>query len=160
MMVEKILYLLNKRPNESFFFAFGAGHFIGRESVVDILRQHGLNVTRVCNPKSNTSDANLNVSATKNYKPESTISDFNINLPVTRAYKPKSQLSDDNFNLPVTRVYNSQSKISDDNINLPTTRVNKPKLNLSDGGASIHTMQIPIQIIIAFNLFYEFVIAG
>ena len=160
MMVEKILYLLNKRPNESFFFAFGAGHFIGRESVVDILRQHGLNVTRVCNPKSNTSDANLNVSATKNYKPESTISDVNINLPVTRAYKPKSQLSDDNFNLPVTRVYKSESKISDDNINLPTTRVNKPKLNLSDGGASIHTMQIPIQIIIAFNLFYEFVIAG
>ena len=160
MMVEKILYLLNKRPNESFFFAFGAGHFIGRESVVDILRQHGLNVTRVCNPKSNTLDANLNVSATKDHKPESTISDVNINLPVTRAYKPKSQLSDDNFNLPVTRVYKSESKISDDNINLPTTRVNKPKLNLSDGGASIHTMQIPIQIIIAFNLFYEFVIAG
>ena len=154
MMADKILYLSNKRPNESFFFAFGAGHFIGRESVVDLLRQHGLKVTRVCNLKSNTSDGHLNVSATKDHKPALTISDVNINLPVTRAYKPKSQLSDDNFNLAVTKVYNSQSKISDDNVNLPTTRVDRPKLNLSDGGASIHTIQISIKIIIALHLFY------
>ena len=160
MMADKILYLLNKRPNESFFFAFGAGHFIGRESVVDILRQHGLRVSRVCNLKSNTSDGNLNVSATKDPKPESTISDVNINLPVTRAYKPKSQLLDDNFNLPVTRVYKSESKILYDNINLATTRVDKPKLNLSDSGANIHTIQISIQIIISFHLFYVYVIAG
>ena len=160
MMADKILYLLKKRPNESFFFAFGAGHFIGQKSVVDILRQHGLKVTRVCNPKSNTSDDKLNVSTTKVYKPETTTSDVNINLPVTRVHKPKSQISDDNFESPVTSVYEAESKISDGNINLPTTRVNKPELNLSDGGVSIHTMLISIQVILAVHLFYEYVITG
>ncbi|XP_043239606.1 metalloprotease TIKI2-like [Amphibalanus amphitrite] len=46
-MGERILELLWARPNESYFFAFGAGHFLGNYSVLDVLRQAGYKVTKV-----------------------------------------------------------------------------------------------------------------
>ncbi|XP_062854885.1 metalloprotease TIKI2 [Trichomycterus rosablanca] len=40
-MAHRVSALLRKSPSQSFFFAFGAGHFLGNHSVLDILRQEG-----------------------------------------------------------------------------------------------------------------------
>ena len=47
LMAERIVGLLNSHQNTSFFFAFGAAHFLGPNSVVDILTSSGFTVTRV-----------------------------------------------------------------------------------------------------------------
>ncbi|BFY99858.1 hypothetical protein BsWGS_02897 [Bradybaena similaris] len=43
-MAERVAYLLQQHPVTSFFFAFGAGHFLGNETVIDRLRRTGLQV--------------------------------------------------------------------------------------------------------------------
>nr|XP_055024787.1 metalloprotease TIKI2 [Misgurnus anguillicaudatus] len=40
-MARRVSALLQRSPTQSFFFAFGAGHFLGNHSVLDILRQEG-----------------------------------------------------------------------------------------------------------------------
>ena len=47
IMSQRIKDLIQSDPNNSFFFAFGNGHFIGDNSVVDMLEQKGVNITRV-----------------------------------------------------------------------------------------------------------------
>ncbi|KAI7798150.1 metalloprotease TIKI2 precursor [Triplophysa rosa] len=44
-MARRVSALLQRSPTQSFFFAFGAGHFLGNHSVLDILRQEGYVVT-------------------------------------------------------------------------------------------------------------------
>ncbi|XP_037070666.1 metalloprotease TIKI1-like [Pollicipes pollicipes] len=46
-MGERILELLWTHPHTSFFFAFGAGHFLGNFTVLEVLRQAGYKVTKV-----------------------------------------------------------------------------------------------------------------
>ncbi|KAL5015664.1 hypothetical protein ScPMuIL_005253 [Solemya velum] len=46
-MVERVLMLLERHPNTSFFFAFGAGHFLGNSTVIDRLRSAGLKVDHI-----------------------------------------------------------------------------------------------------------------
>ena len=48
----KMTRLLRSHPNESFFFAFGAGHFLGNNSVVQMLRQVGFDVVRMVDEES------------------------------------------------------------------------------------------------------------
>ncbi|XP_012944285.1 metalloprotease TIKI1 [Aplysia californica] len=43
-MSARVVALLTAHPHTSFFFAFGAGHFLGRENVVERLRTAGLDV--------------------------------------------------------------------------------------------------------------------
>ncbi|KAL1270044.1 hypothetical protein QQF64_032333 [Cirrhinus molitorella] len=43
-MARRVSALLQRNPTQSFFFAFGAGHFLGNHSVLDILRQEGYEV--------------------------------------------------------------------------------------------------------------------
>ncbi|XP_067249735.1 metalloprotease TIKI2 isoform X3 [Chanodichthys erythropterus] len=43
-MARRVSALLQRSPTQSFFFAFGAGHFLGNHSVLDILRQEGYEV--------------------------------------------------------------------------------------------------------------------
>ncbi|XP_064605815.1 LOW QUALITY PROTEIN: metalloprotease TIKI1-like [Liolophura sinensis] len=40
-MAERVRKLLKSHPNRSFFFAFGAGHFLGNDTVLDKLRRDG-----------------------------------------------------------------------------------------------------------------------
>ena len=47
IMSQRIMDLIRRDANTSFFFAFGTGHFIGDNSVVDMLQQKGVNITRV-----------------------------------------------------------------------------------------------------------------
>ena len=47
IMSQRVMDLIRSDANTSFFFAFGAGHFIGDHSVVDLLKRKGLNITRV-----------------------------------------------------------------------------------------------------------------
>ena len=39
--------LLLNNPGSSFFFAFGAGHFVGENTIVDVVREAGFNVEHV-----------------------------------------------------------------------------------------------------------------
>ncbi|VDP05422.1 unnamed protein product [Soboliphyme baturini] len=46
-MAERVLKLLESHPDKSFFFAFGAGHFLGKNSVIDLVKQSGFEVRPV-----------------------------------------------------------------------------------------------------------------
>ncbi|KAL4660461.1 metalloprotease TIKI1 [Arapaima gigas] len=43
-MSERVQELLQKHPNKSLFFAFGAGHFLGNNTVIDFMRRKGYEV--------------------------------------------------------------------------------------------------------------------
>uniref|UniRef100_A0A8C6T2T8 Metalloprotease TIKI n=1 Tax=Neogobius melanostomus TaxID=47308 RepID=A0A8C6T2T8_9GOBI len=43
-MARRVSALLQRNPNQAFFFAFGAGHFLGNHSVLDILQQEGYEI--------------------------------------------------------------------------------------------------------------------
>jgi len=46
-MAERVIDLLLKQPKTSFFFAFGAGHFVGENTVLDIIRKAGLKIKHI-----------------------------------------------------------------------------------------------------------------
>uniref|UniRef100_A0A1A8U689 Metalloprotease TIKI n=1 Tax=Nothobranchius furzeri TaxID=105023 RepID=A0A1A8U689_NOTFU len=46
-MARRVSTLLQRNPNQTYFFAFGAGHFLGNHSVLDILRQEGYEVVHM-----------------------------------------------------------------------------------------------------------------
>ncbi|XP_075944701.1 metalloprotease TIKI2 isoform X1 [Anarhichas minor] len=46
-MARRVSALLQRNPNQTYFFAFGAGHFLGNHSVLDILRQEGYEIVQV-----------------------------------------------------------------------------------------------------------------
>ncbi|KAM8875073.1 metalloprotease TIKI2 [Spinachia spinachia] len=46
-MASRVSALLQRNPNQTYFFAFGAGHFLGNHSVLDILRQEGYEIVHV-----------------------------------------------------------------------------------------------------------------
>ncbi|XP_029904730.1 metalloprotease TIKI2 [Myripristis murdjan] len=43
-MARRVSALLQRNPTQTYFFAFGAGHFLGNHSVLDILRQEGYTI--------------------------------------------------------------------------------------------------------------------
>ncbi|XP_037341510.2 metalloprotease TIKI1 isoform X2 [Pungitius pungitius] len=43
-MGKRVKTLLEENPDKSFFFAFGAGHFLGNNTVLEVLRRQGYNV--------------------------------------------------------------------------------------------------------------------
>lgn len=43
-MASRVSALMQRSPAQTFFFAFGAGHFLGNHSVLDLLRQEGYEV--------------------------------------------------------------------------------------------------------------------
>ncbi|XP_050965748.1 metalloprotease TIKI1 isoform X1 [Labeo rohita] len=43
-MGRRVRALLEEHPDKSFFFAFGAGHFLGNNTVIDVLRREGYEV--------------------------------------------------------------------------------------------------------------------
>ncbi|NXH09658.1 TIKI2 Metalloprotease, partial [Bucco capensis] len=43
-MGKRVMALLRENRDKSFFFAFGAGHFLGNNTVIDVLRQAGFEV--------------------------------------------------------------------------------------------------------------------
>ncbi|XP_026161358.1 metalloprotease TIKI2 [Mastacembelus armatus] len=46
-MARRVSALLQRNPNQTYFFAFGAGHFLGNHSVLDILRQQGYEIVHM-----------------------------------------------------------------------------------------------------------------
>lgn len=46
-MARRVSALLQRNPNQTYFFAFGAGHFLGNHSVLNILRQEGYEIVHV-----------------------------------------------------------------------------------------------------------------
>jgi len=43
-MAKRVIELLKKYPERNFFFAFGAGHFLGNHSIIDIMKREGFAV--------------------------------------------------------------------------------------------------------------------
>ncbi|NWQ83474.1 TIKI2 Metalloprotease, partial [Columbina picui] len=43
-MGRRVKDLLEEYPDKTFFFAFGAGHFMGNDTVIDVLRREGYKV--------------------------------------------------------------------------------------------------------------------
>ncbi|KAJ7332748.1 hypothetical protein JRQ81_014928 [Phrynocephalus forsythii] len=46
-MGKRVMALLKENTDKSFFFAFGAGHFLGNNTVIDVLRQAGFEVEHI-----------------------------------------------------------------------------------------------------------------
>ncbi|KAF3690980.1 Metalloprotease TIKI2 [Channa argus] len=46
-MAHRVSALVQRNPNQTYFFAFGAGHFLGNHSVLDILRQEGYEIVHM-----------------------------------------------------------------------------------------------------------------
>ncbi|XP_058032255.1 metalloprotease TIKI2 [Ahaetulla prasina] len=46
-MGKRVMALLRQNTDKSFFFAFGAGHFLGNNTVIDVLRQAGFEVEHI-----------------------------------------------------------------------------------------------------------------
>ncbi|XP_077189932.1 metalloprotease TIKI2 isoform X1 [Paroedura picta] len=46
-MGKRVMDLLKENADKSFFFAFGAGHFLGNNTVIDVLRQAGFEVEHI-----------------------------------------------------------------------------------------------------------------
>lgn len=46
-MAKRVIELLKKYPERNFFFAFGAGHFLGNHSIIDIMKREGFAVEHV-----------------------------------------------------------------------------------------------------------------
>ncbi|KRZ68448.1 Metalloprotease TIKI2 [Trichinella papuae] len=46
-MANRVIRLLHANPEKSFFFAFGAGHFLGKDSVIDLVKQSGFHIRPV-----------------------------------------------------------------------------------------------------------------
>ncbi|XP_068176364.1 metalloprotease TIKI2 isoform X2 [Antennarius striatus] len=46
-MARRVSALLQRNPDKSYFFAFGAGHFLGNHSVLAILRQEGYDIVHM-----------------------------------------------------------------------------------------------------------------
>ncbi|XP_068250636.1 metalloprotease TIKI2-like [Palaemon carinicauda] len=46
-MGQRVVEILKANPDQSFFFAFGAGHFLGNHTVLDVVRASGLTVHHV-----------------------------------------------------------------------------------------------------------------
>ncbi|EEC07658.1 conserved hypothetical protein [Ixodes scapularis] len=46
-MGDRVLRLLREHPGQSFFFAFGAGHFLGNNTVLDFVRQGGFSIEHI-----------------------------------------------------------------------------------------------------------------
>ena len=51
LMTERIIDLIENNGDSSFFFAFGVGHFIGENSVIDMLQEKGIRTVRVSRNK-------------------------------------------------------------------------------------------------------------
>jgi uncharacterized protein YbaP (TraB family) len=46
-MGARVIELLVNNPGTSYFFAFGAGHFVGENTVLDVVRNAGWKRTRI-----------------------------------------------------------------------------------------------------------------
>ncbi|XP_022240082.1 metalloprotease TIKI1-like isoform X1 [Limulus polyphemus] len=46
-MAERVIELLNAYPDESFFFAFGAGHFLGNDTILDFMKNIGYEIEHI-----------------------------------------------------------------------------------------------------------------
>ncbi|RWS14582.1 metalloprotease TIKI2-like isoform X2 [Dinothrombium tinctorium] len=69
-MGKKVIEILDSDMERSYFFAFGAGHFIGRNSIIDVLRAAGFEVERVTemNINRNARNSSASMTSTKSQK--------------------------------------------------------------------------------------------
>ncbi|XP_062456120.1 metalloprotease TIKI1 [Rhea pennata] len=74
-MGRRVKDLLEEYPDKSFFFAFGAGHFMGNNTVIDVLRREGYEVEHT--PAGQ---------AINNGKPPKTLLAFSSSSPVHSTY--------------------------------------------------------------------------
>ncbi|XP_041064594.1 metalloprotease TIKI2 isoform X2 [Carcharodon carcharias] len=100
-MGKRVTALLEANPDKSFFFAFGAGHFLGNNTVIDVLRQAGYDVehTPAGQPfelkrtqKSGLSSGSPSVPSTSSTSVDASLEE---SLPVPSHSSPVVELDDD-----------------------------------------------------------------
>ncbi|KAM9213588.1 metalloprotease TIKI1 [Leptosomus discolor] len=80
-MGRRVKDLLEEYPDKSFFFAFGAGHFMGNNTVIDVLRREGYEVEHT--PAGQ---------AINNRKPRKTLLAISSSSPAHRPYVTSQEL--------------------------------------------------------------------
>ncbi|KAM6036335.1 metalloprotease TIKI1-like isoform 3-T3 [Theristicus caerulescens] len=80
-MGRRVKDLLEEYPDKSFFFAFGAGHFMGNNTVIDVLRREGYEVEHT--PAGQ---------AINNRKPSKTLLAFSSSSPAHSPYVTSQEL--------------------------------------------------------------------
>ncbi|XP_039591477.1 metalloprotease TIKI2 isoform X2 [Polypterus senegalus] len=64
-MGRRVTALMERNPGQGFFFAFGAGHFLGNNTVLDVLRQEGYEVEHIPAGESISEKLNPSTAATQ-----------------------------------------------------------------------------------------------
>ncbi|XP_033118305.1 metalloprotease TIKI1-like [Anneissia japonica] len=104
-MAKRVKELLEEYPKKSFFFAFGAGHFLGNHTVIDLLKSEGYTVEHVPadeeikrRRKTNEGEDNMATgSPQKRHRKRRRKKVFTINPPIARKEtQPQSNVN--NFN--------------------------------------------------------------
>lgn len=81
-MSKRIMRLLKRNPDVSFFFAFGAGHFLGDNSIIHYMQKDGFQVSRVSS-KSTPRNVTSSSSAGSSLNSNSHSSSSNVTLPIS-----------------------------------------------------------------------------
>ena len=97
-MSKRIIRLLKNHPNVSFFFAFGAGHFLGNNSVIHFMQKEGFQISRISAkgvPKNNTSSTplpNSSPPSSSSSSPSASIASGNIESALVASLKKEAKL--------------------------------------------------------------------
>ncbi|XP_014670320.1 PREDICTED: metalloprotease TIKI1-like [Priapulus caudatus] len=89
-MAQRVDHLLQKYPDKSFFFAFGAGHFLGNQTVIDIMRATGYDVEHTTAAKKIKRVKGSKRQRSRQQRLQVAEPEKNIELPVTRALSKES----------------------------------------------------------------------
>ncbi|CAH2293489.1 metalloprotease TIKI1 [Pelobates cultripes] len=87
-MGHRVKNLLEEFPDKSFFFAFGAGHFLGNNTVIDVLKRYGYNVQHTPAGRSILNGKNKKVMQPSKLQPSSMPVDW-LSPPCTDASRTK-----------------------------------------------------------------------
>lgn len=91
-MSKRIMRLLKRNPDVSFFFAFGAGHFLGDNSIIHYMQKDGFQISRVSNKSSSknvtsspssSSSSSTSSGSNNSLNGQSIVSSTNSTIPIS-----------------------------------------------------------------------------
>ncbi|KAM8872049.1 metalloprotease TIKI1 [Synchiropus picturatus] len=93
-MGKRVKALLEEHPDKSFFFAFGAGHFLGNNTVIDVLRRQGYEVEHT--------PAGQPINRRASFRPSSPMSEDHLHdLPLLEPFYHELPHKDDDQRRPL-----------------------------------------------------------
>ena len=93
-----VMNMLEKKPNTSFFFAFGGAHFFGSNNVLEILQSSGYTATQIGpNDTLTSNNSNENSSGDKFKAKNSGLDNFQSSGNIVTHKRPNDTLSADSY---------------------------------------------------------------